>query len=55
MKLVNEKREHIPPVSSSDVVSFPYEITLPSDTDAPFGLDMFKRVVLNSTPPAMLG
>jgi len=36
------------------VVCFPYEITLPSDADTHFGLDMLKRVVLNSNPPPML-
>mmetsp|Transcript_28840 Transcript_28840/g.63170 ORF Transcript_28840/g.63170 Transcript_28840/m.63170 type:complete len:203 (-) Transcript_28840:509-1117(-) len=54
LKLVGERKEHIPPVVSSDTVCFPYEITLPSETDSHFGLDMFKRVVLNSSPPAML-
>lgn len=54
LTLVGEKKEHIPPVVSSDVVCFPYEITLPSESDSHFGLDMFKRVVLNSSPPAML-
>jgi autophagy-related protein 101 len=54
LAMVSDKRDHIPPVGSAEVVCFPYEITLPSDTDSPFGLDMFKRVVLNSTPPAML-
>jgi autophagy-related protein 101 len=51
---VNDRREHIPPVVSSEVVCFPYEITLPSDADGHFGLDMLKRVVLNSNPPPML-
>mmetsp|Transcript_22826 Transcript_22826/g.31801 ORF Transcript_22826/g.31801 Transcript_22826/m.31801 type:complete len:206 (+) Transcript_22826:69-686(+) len=51
---VNVKKEHIPPVVSSDIVCFPYEITLPSETDSHIGLDMFKRVVMNSNPPTML-
>lgn len=54
LRLVNDRREHIPPVVSSEVVCFPYEITLPSDADGHFGLDMLKRVVLNSNPPPML-
>lgn len=54
LTLVNEKKEHIPPVVSSDVVCFPYEITIPNDADSNFGLDMFKRVMLNTSPPTML-
>eukprot|EP00242_Pyramimonas_sp_CCMP2087_P013653 CAMPEP_0198200402 /NCGR_PEP_ID=MMETSP1445-20131203/3417_1 /TAXON_ID=36898 /ORGANISM="Pyramimonas sp., Strain CCMP2087" /LENGTH=173 /DNA_ID=CAMNT_0043870459 /DNA_START=395 /DNA_END=916 /DNA_ORIENTATION=- len=54
LTLVGHKKEHIPPVVSSDTVCFPYEITLPSAMESHFGLDMFKRVVLNSSPPAML-
>ena len=29
LQLVNEKKDHIPPVSNSNIVSFPYEITIP--------------------------
>jgi autophagy-related protein 101 len=29
LQIVNEKKEHIPPVIHSDVASFPYEITIP--------------------------
>mmetsp|Transcript_37025 Transcript_37025/g.44771 ORF Transcript_37025/g.44771 Transcript_37025/m.44771 type:complete len:206 (+) Transcript_37025:392-1009(+) len=54
LRLVNEKKDHIPPVVSSDVVCFPYEITGSSDNDSHFGLDMFKRVMMHTSPPTML-
>uniref|UniRef100_A0A7S0X740 Autophagy-related protein 101 n=1 Tax=Mantoniella antarctica TaxID=81844 RepID=A0A7S0X740_9CHLO len=50
--LVNERKDHIPPVVSADVVSFPYEITLPGETESTFGT--LKRMMLHSTPPSML-
>ncbi|KAL3688761.1 hypothetical protein R1sor_015070 [Riccia sorocarpa] len=54
LQYVNEKKDHIPPVlRGSDVVSFPYEINIPSSSDSSFGMDMFKRI-LQTTPPAML-
>ena len=52
--LVNERKEHIPPVVSADVVSFPYEITIPSETESAFGMDMLKRMMMTTTPPALL-
>lgn len=52
--IVNEKKDHIPPVSQPDlVVSFPFEISIPSSGDSSFGMDMFKRM-LQSGPPTML-
>ena len=50
--LVNERKEHIPPVVSADVVSFPFEITLPAESESAFGA--LKRMMLHSTPPSML-
>lgn len=29
IKFANEKQEHIPPITNTEVVSFPYEITTP--------------------------
>ncbi|ERN10144.1 autophagy-related protein 101 isoform X2 [Amborella trichopoda] len=51
--LVNEKKDHIPPVQNQDVVSFPYEITIPSSSDSSFGMDMIKRM-LQTGHPTML-
>jgi autophagy-related protein 101 len=54
LQFVNEKKDHIPPVvSSSEVASFPYEITIPSSSDSSFSMDMFKRM-LQTGPPNML-
>jgi len=52
IRLVNEKKDHIPPVIAG-VVSFPYEITIPSTSDSSFGMDMFKRM-LQTGHPSML-
>ncbi|KAJ7554532.1 hypothetical protein O6H91_06G144700 [Diphasiastrum complanatum] len=52
LQFVNEKKDHIPAVGNTDVVSFPYEIAIPSSSDSSFG-DMFKRM-LQTGPPTML-
>jgi len=56
--LVNEMKAHLPPVTTSDVVSFPFEIIVPTvvaDSPGSFGRDMLKRLAsLSSTPPSML-
>ncbi|KAG0606675.1 hypothetical protein M758_9G159600 [Ceratodon purpureus] len=52
--IVNEKKDHIPPVQQPDVViSFPFEISIPSSSDSSFGMDVFKRL-LQTGPPTML-
>eukprot|EP00850_Spirogloea_muscicola_P003126 SM000012S25388 [mRNA] locus=s12:810779:813001:+ [translate_table: standard] len=53
LQIIDEKKEHIPPVLSSEVACFPYEITIPSASDSAFGMDMFKRM-LQTNPPTML-
>jgi hypothetical protein len=53
LQIVNEKKEHIPPVIHSDVASFPYEITIPNSSESMFGMDMVKRM-LQTPPPSML-
>ena len=51
--LVNERNDHIPPVVSSEVVSFPYEISLPGESEgALFG--SLKRMMLHATPPSLV-
>jgi hypothetical protein len=51
--LVNERKDHIPPVVSSEVVSFPYEISLPGESEgALFG--SLKRMMLHATPPSLV-
>lgn len=53
LQLVNDKKDHIPPVLNSLTVSFPYEISIPSNSDSSFGKDMLKRM-LQTGPPTML-
>ncbi|KAK3222912.1 hypothetical protein Dsin_009937 [Dipteronia sinensis] len=52
IKFVNEKKDHVPPISEG-VVYFPYEITIPSSSDSAFGMDMIKRM-LQTGHPTML-
>uniref|UniRef100_A0A2P2KGC2 Autophagy-related protein 101 n=1 Tax=Rhizophora mucronata TaxID=61149 RepID=A0A2P2KGC2_RHIMU len=52
IKFVNEKKDHVPPLSDG-VIHFPYEIATPSSSDSAFGMDMFKRM-LHSGHPTML-
>ncbi len=49
LRTVNDKREHIPPVVSTGVVSFPFEIALPTD-EGGYG-DTLKRFVTAVRPP----
>lgn len=55
IRFVNEKKDHIPPISNSEVISFPYEITIPSSSDSSFGwhTDVLKRM-LQTGHPTML-
>ncbi|CAN1343583.1 Autophagy-related protein 101 [Linum perenne] len=52
IKFVNEKKDHVPPISDG-VSCFPYEITIPSSSDSAFGMDMIKRM-LHTGQPNML-
>ncbi|KAG2719898.1 hypothetical protein I3843_02G007400 [Carya illinoinensis] len=54
IKFANEKKDHVPPIPNREgIVSFPYEITIPSSSDSAFGMDMIKRM-LQSGHPTML-
>jgi len=55
VRFVNDKKDHIPSISNSEVISFPYEITIPSSSDSSFGwhADVFKRM-LQTGHPTML-
>ncbi|KAF3438894.1 hypothetical protein FNV43_RR17169 [Rhamnella rubrinervis] len=54
IKFVNEKKDHVPPIPNLEaVVSFPYEITIPSSSDSAFGMDIIKRM-LQTGHPTML-
>ncbi|KAI9113428.1 hypothetical protein K1719_015355 [Acacia pycnantha] len=54
IKFVDEKKDHVPPIPSLErVITFPFEITLPSPSDSAFGMDMIKRM-LQTGHPTML-
>lgn len=54
IKFVNEKKDHVPPIPNREgVISYPYEITIPSSSDSAFGMDMIKRM-LQTGHPTML-
>eukprot|EP00879_Flechtneria_rotunda_P004058 GHRR01004301.1.p1 GENE.GHRR01004301.1~~GHRR01004301.1.p1 ORF type:complete len:212 (+),score=52.76 GHRR01004301.1:169-804(+) len=52
---VNEKRAHIPPVCSESPCSFPFDISISGGSRLSFGLGTVKRMLLHSSPPAVLG
>ena len=51
--LVNERKDHIPPVVSADVVSFPYEISLPGETEGAL-LGSLRRMLTHASPPTLV-
>ncbi len=51
---VNEKRAHIPPVVSSSPCSFPFDIEIKGGSRLSLGLDAMKRMLLHTSPPAVL-
>ncbi|KAK4760898.1 hypothetical protein SAY87_005791 [Trapa incisa] len=54
IRFVNDKKDHVPPIPNREgVISFPYEITIPSSSDSAFGMDMIKRM-LQTGHPTML-
>jgi len=53
VRVVNDKKEHIPPVVSKSTESFPFEISVPNENDASFGFTMIRKM-LQSTPPSLV-
>ena len=54
LKHVNDKKEHIPPVVSSDAVTFPYEINISNPDNAPSSLVALKKLLTQTKAPQML-
>jgi len=50
LRAANERKEHIPPVVSGGVVSFPFDIALPPE-EGGYGVDALKRLVTAARPP----
>mmetsp|Transcript_18787 Transcript_18787/g.40429 ORF Transcript_18787/g.40429 Transcript_18787/m.40429 type:complete len:213 (-) Transcript_18787:522-1160(-) len=55
-RCVNEKRDHIPPVVSSSIVTFPFEITFAGGSRSTFGSNVqaVKKMLMQTSPPPML-
>lgn len=55
VRLVGEKKDHIPPVLSTAAVTFPFDICVAGES-AGFGLETFKRMLthMQTNPPPML-
>ena len=51
LRTANERKEHIPPVVSGGVVSFPFDIALPPPEEGGYGVDALKRLVTAARPP----
>jgi hypothetical protein len=51
VRTVNDKKEHIPPVVSAKVVTFPFDIIIVGEPGSSFGLDMVKRMLMHTSPP----
>jgi len=51
---VNNKKEHIPPVVSSDAVTFPYEISVSSPDTSQSSLVALKKLLTQTKAPQML-
>lgn len=54
LKHVNDKKEHIPPVVSSDTVTFPYEINIGDPENAQSSLVALKKFITQTKAPQML-
>ncbi|XP_008792602.1 autophagy-related protein 101 [Phoenix dactylifera] len=52
IRFVNEKKDHLPPIPNQEGISFPYEITILSSSDSPFGwhTDVLKRMLQTGHP-----
>jgi len=51
---VNNKKEHIPPVVSSDAVTFPYEINVSNPDNSQSSLVALKKLLSQTKAPQML-
>lgn len=55
--VVNEKRDHIPPVVSGNALTFPFEVTIEestSESSSIFAADLIKRMLSSTQPPSVL-
>jgi len=54
LQIVNEKKNHIPPLKTNELTPFPYEITIPSATDQTWGgVDMVWNILKAPSQPLL--
>jgi len=53
LQIVNEKKNHIPPLKTNELTPFPYEITFPSTTESWGGVDMVWNILKTSPQPLL--
>lgn len=53
-RVVNERKDHIPPVMNSEVVTFPFDISVTGADGSKFGLGQLKKFLVETAPPRML-
>lgn len=51
---VNEKKDHIPPITSTAVLPFPFDISISTEGSIPYGLEVVKRMLMHTSPPSVL-
>jgi len=53
LQIVNEKKNHIPPLKTNELTPFPYEITIPSAAESWGGVDMVWNILKTSPQPLL--
>jgi len=54
VRIVNDKKEHIPPVVSANTLTFPFDISVLGEGGSNFGLDSVRRLLMQASPPPVL-
>lgn len=52
LRMINAKKDHIPPVTSSDITPFPYQISIPALSESWGGIEFVKRMLHSSAMTA---
>lgn len=54
VRIVNEKKEHIPPVVSANTLTFPFDISVAGEYGSSFGFETVRRIIMQASPPPVL-
>lgn len=54
VRTVNDRKDHIPPVTSSSLVTYPFDVHMDVGSSRFLPLNTMKRMLLQATPPTML-